>query len=235
MSLHPMRDAIVAGPGTVSVWEMGEAAGNLADSADANPATTVVAGVRGEPALPPNGEGASMKLRSGSGEHADVPHAANLNVGDVFTIGAWVKLIALGAIGTVMSKGAGAWQLRISAANQLHLNKNNFGTVLTETGVLDLAAHWLVCAKNAGVSCKLWVDGVDLSGAITPFTMVNTVDPLGLGERTAFGDERINAWEQDAFISNAAWAQADVDTIWATRNTAPTSGAHELPLLGVGT
>src|SRR5207244_6532746 len=84
-----------------------------------------------------------------------VPHSASLNVGDRFSIEAWVKRGAVG--GTVnqviASKQSGAWALLFNTSNRLVLRKAGFADVLTSTvTVTDAGWHYVVATKDGGTS-----------------------------------------------------------------------------------
>src|SRR5205807_8936000 len=87
----PYSQAISSTPGVVSYWRLGEATGSTAcDSAGSNPGTYQSGTMLGQPGALVNDPDAAVHLNGTSG-WVSVPAANSLNVGDRFTIEAWVR------------------------------------------------------------------------------------------------------------------------------------------------
>lgn len=182
-------------------WRLGEAAGGFADSsANANTGaanggmTRAVAGdILGDvdPAVTLNGTTGFISV---------VDHAT-LDLGDgPFTLEARIKKAADGTFMSIIAKGVGAYQLRMADDNTLQLLRENIGVILSSTiTITGTGWHHVVATKN-GATSVLYIDGVDVSGAITDSTMVNTGDSLHIGRRVAAADEYFNGTIDEAVV-----------------------------------
>ena len=111
--------AITATPGLVSYWRLGESSGtNACDSYGPNAGTYqggFTLGATGAIAGDPD---TAVRLDGSSG-YVNVPHSSSLDVGDSFTIEAWVKRNSFGAPSyqAIASQGANAWLLAFNCFN----------------------------------------------------------------------------------------------------------------------
>src|SRR5207247_785066 len=79
-------------------------------------------------------------------------------------------------------KGEGSYSLRLSGAGQLLLRRNSVATVTTSTQAITDTSSWHhVAATLAGSVAHLYLDGVDVTGSVTPQTMADTTTPLSIG------------------------------------------------------
>src|SRR5205085_545084 len=122
--------------GLVSYWRLGEASGTTAcDSYGANAGTYQggftlgrVGAIAGDPDTAAELDGVSGTV--------SVPHSTSLDVGDSFTVEAWVKRSSFGApdYQAIASQGANAWLLAFNAANRLVLRQAKVGPGLLHDG-----------------------------------------------------------------------------------------------------
>lgn len=133
--------------------------------------------------------GNSAATFDGTTQYLTVPDHATLDVGDTFTLEAWVMRAANGTDHVIVDKGAAggvAPLLRISAAGTLQLARGDLAAVLvssTITITADGSWHHAVATKS-GSTVKLYVDGVDVTGVVTNYTFTNTTSALAVGRRT---------------------------------------------------
>jgi hypothetical protein len=113
---------------------------------------------------------------------AVAPDATALDVGDVFSLEAWVKR-ADNATGmqTIATKGSGTFKWGFKN-NQIGLFQSNGTTIVqSTTSQTDMTAfHHYVVTKN-GATVKLYVDGVDVTGTVTNATLTDNGSALYIG------------------------------------------------------
>src|SRR5579884_3058543 len=127
--------AIAGTSGVISYWRLGDPAGSTTacDSVGSNPGTY-------ETGASPGASGAFAGTTStsfnGTSGYVSVPNSSSLNVGDTFTVEAWVKRGSVSTTGNqvIASKQTGAWALMFNPANQLVLHAGGTNT--------DLAWSW---------------------------------------------------------------------------------------------
>src|SRR5918912_1725866 len=197
-------NAITATGGLVSYWRLGESSGTAAwDSWGSNAggcqggyALGRLGAIAGEPNTAVGLDGASGTV--------SVPHSSSLDVGDTFTIEAWVKRNAFGAPAyqAIASQGANAWLLAFSSGNRLVLRKATVGDLVNSTTTVTDTAWHHVAATKSGTSVHLYIDGVDRTGSVTNRTMANNTIPLTIGQSS--GTSYWNGTLDEVALYNAA-------------------------------
>ena len=174
--------ATVLADAPAAYWRLGETAGTVAVAAAGtlngsylgNPLLGRPGALRGDPNL-------AVSL-NGTSSYIAVPDAAKLDTGDVVTLELWVKRAKIGTSQGLLSKGTGAYQLYMTALNEVALHKAGNGAIarssvrLTDT----TAFHHIAVTKNAAAT-RIYLDGVDRTSAATNRTLVNTATGLAIG------------------------------------------------------
>ncbi len=232
------QDVILAEASLAAYWRLGETSGtSAADSKGTNTGTytgTYTLGAAGVIRGDPN----KALTVSGAG-YVSVPAAAALNLGDVFSLEAWVRhpnpTGFNGLVQSIVDKGALAYFMRLqgtATGAQLQLRINSNATVaFASKEITDTAGHHVVATKN-GATVKLYLDGVDVTGTTAAATAVNSTfalaigtDDLGNGGPTDF----LNATVDEVAVYNTALGSAAVVSHF---NVGRAQSA--LPLVGVG-
>lgn len=195
-------------------WRMDEASGNPADSSGNSHAVTSVTGtptysVAG--AL--SGEPASTAISIPQFGSMSVPDHADFDLGDVFTIEAWVKRISLTADDyQIVSKGANAYAFRINSANQLELLQSTFASLATSTATITdtTTFHHCVVTKN-GSARHLYLDSVDVTDTLpSDFTCVDNAIALNFANDPSSGGENNGGVFDEIAIYPTALSAANV-------------------------
>lgn len=131
-----------------------------------------------------------------------------LNLGDVFTLEAWIRRGSLGEQVIVQKQGSGAYQMDISPTNRLRLVRAGILVIVESTiQILDLVnPHHVVATKN-GVDVHLYIDGVDVTGTVTNQTFTNTASSLVIGRGIGL---RFNGVIDEVALYATALAPANV-------------------------
>lgn len=177
---------VSATAGLVGYWRLGESSGTVACDSTANHDNgTYLGGVTlGVPGAISGDPDTAVALNGTTGQ-VSVPSASSLNVGDNFTIEAWVKR---GASKTesnevIASKQEGLLVLMFNEADQLTLRRSTYGNIATaNVATTDTTSwHYVVATKN-GASVHLYLDGTDVTGTVANQTMTNNTEPLVIGQ-----------------------------------------------------
>jgi archaellin len=169
----------------VLYWRLGESAGTIAEDATSNNRdgtynNTPTLGVPGALAGDAN---TAVSFASASSETVSRADEAALDLGDVWTLEAWVKMAATGsgAQRGIVSKGTAAYYMRINSSDKLEALRSQSISLCTATvAITDTNWHHVVATKN-GTTVKLYLDGVDVSGPVTNQTCTNTTASLWVG------------------------------------------------------
>src|SRR5256714_7127666 len=176
-------NGVTATAGLVSYWRLGEASGTSAcDSWGSNAGTYQGGYTLGRLGALAGDSNTAVAL-DGSTGLVSVPHSSSLDVGDAFTVEAWVKRARFGAQAyeTVASQQANAWLLAFDQSNRLVLRQAKVGDLVYSTrSVADTNWHYVAVTKN-GASVHLYLDGADVTGTVTNRTMLNNTLPLSIG------------------------------------------------------
>ncbi len=174
-------------PGLVGYWRLGESSGTVAcDSTGQDNGAYLGGFTLGVPGAIPGDPDTAVSVNGSSGQMS-VPSSAALNVGDSFTIEAWVKRgdSKTGSNETIASKQDGAWVLMFNESDRLTLRRSTVGNVAAATvPTTDTTAWHYVAATKNGASVHLYLDGVDVTGTVTNQTMENNSQPLVIGQST---------------------------------------------------
>lgn len=163
---------------------LGETAGSYGDSStNANAgALTGVASTRGAASLIP-GDPADLAITfSGAGSNYVLfpDHAAYRAVSDVVTLEGWISTSAA-VNGSIVSFGDNGAYIRISAAGALQFLKSQVAVIGTTTQTYaDGHGHHMVVTKN-GATVKFYVDGADVTPAITNATFLSRTSGIIVG------------------------------------------------------
>jgi hypothetical protein len=168
-------DALVLAFSPGCYWRMGEASGNLADSAPTP--DNDIATKHGSPTYGVTGAIAgdadkAISLAGNAADYFEVANSASVDTGDVFSIVAWIKKAANGSLMTIAARPAQGFELDIDTANKLHLAKSWSGTVaLSTTTITDTNWHQVAATKN-GATVHLYIDSVDVTDPVNPSTVI---------------------------------------------------------------
>ena len=195
-------NAVTGTSGLVGYWRLGEASGTAAcDSSSANGTGAYQGGfLLGTPGALAGDPNTATTLNGSTG-WVRVPDSSALDVGDNFSVEAWVKRGSTGGTANqvVASKQAGAWVLMFSPANELVLRQSGVDDVAyskSGSGLSDTTAWHYVAATKTGSSIHLYIDGTDVTGYVSNLTMSNNTNPLAIGQS-----------------SGSAWFKGGVDEV----------------------
>jgi len=149
----------------------------------------------------------------GVDDHVEVPDSNSLDTGDIFTQALWFKRSSIsGAVEVLFDKGAGSSSFAIDTDNSIMLCKDNFGCLVSTTiSITDTGWHHAVVTKN-GSTIKLYIDGVDYTGAVTNQTIVNTTSVFFISGPS--GEFPFNGSIDDVRIYNRALSASEVSRLY---------------------
>jgi DNA-binding beta-propeller fold protein YncE len=205
--------AVSSTPGLVGYWRLGESSGTVACDFTANHDNgTYLGGVTlGTPGAISGDPDTALTLNGTTGQ-VSVPSASSLNVGDNFTIEAWVKRGAskTGSNEVIASKQEGSWALMFNEADQLTLRRSTYGNIATaNVATTDTTGwHYAVATKN-GSSIHLYLDGTDVTGTIANQTMTNNTEPLAIGQSS--GSANLKGSIDEVALYNTALTPTQIE------------------------
>jgi hypothetical protein len=145
----------------VGYWRLGEASGTTADNAQGTSARdglyvgTPTLGAAG--ALNSDSDKAIGPL-DGTSQYVRIDHSTAFNLGNTWSIEAWVSRGSTGAYRIIASKGTGAYELSLDTDGTLTLRQANTGIMLATVAAIGTGWHHVVGTKN-GSTLALYVDG----------------------------------------------------------------------------
>ncbi|MFL5912917.1 MAG: LamG-like jellyroll fold domain-containing protein, partial [Gaiellaceae bacterium] len=191
--------------GLLGYWRLGERSGATAcDSSGQNPGSYLGGFTLAQPGAI-NGDSDTGTTFNGTTGWVSVPAMSSLNTGDTFTFEGWVKRGTTGGTSNqvIASKQGSAWTLLFNTANKLVL-QSGATTIATSTGsVADTTSWHHVAVTKSGSSVHLFVDGTDVTGAVTNVTLANSTSPLAFGQSGGSANW-LNGTLDDVALYNAA-------------------------------
>lgn len=166
-------------------WRMDESSGQITDSSGNSHDSTTI---NGSPTYSQPGalasDPSSTSILFAPDESFEIPDHADFDLGDTFTLEAWVQLGATGESYTIFDKGANAYNLFVyDVDGQLHLERNGVATLAksTDTFPVDSSFHHVVATKD-GSTIAIYLDGEDVTSAGTNSTCTDTAVNLFIGD-----------------------------------------------------
>lgn len=201
------RENEVAPTTTLIDWSGNERNGTLVNS----PIRQVSGGPSGSNAITFNG----------TSQYASIPDSSLIDFGDTMTYELWFKRTAVQKVvtETLIQKGSNAVKVVIQSNAKILARVPSAGNLFESTiAIEDTNWHHLVFTKS-GVTSKLYIDGVDRTGAVTNFTASNTTSPLILGaEGEAGTEEWFNGKLDEVAVYPIALSEARVKAHYENRN-----------------
>lgn len=160
-------------------WRLDDAATPAVDIANAHNGV-VTAGTFGvTPSATADGD--TAMTFNGTTSVITVPTAASLHPGDTFSIEAWFKTTAIAGAELVDSGAANDYQLGITGAGKLFAQKRGVATIMTSTGAYNDGVWHHVVWTKATTTNHLYVDGVDVTPAVTNAAIVGGATSITIG------------------------------------------------------
>ncbi len=213
----PYKEAVLATSGLVSLWPLDESSGNALDGKGSNNGLPKnEAGLtRAQTSLLPNGEGKSCKFTSASSGYFELPDTASLDVGDVFSIEAWVKPNASASDRQIFGGPTNGPTLWLFGTTEiLDLSKRATASLVrSSSGISTAAASHVVATKN-GETRKMYVNGVDVSSLIGNATVEKPAGAYYLG-KDGPGTNYFNGTMQFVGLYSADLSKATVEAHYA--------------------
>lgn len=187
---------VVVADSPVSFWLLGEAssASPAADVMGLNPGSY---GGSGTTFLQTGPVGISTAILLNGSGWMEVPDHASLDLGDgPLSVECWFKTTdtdfnLLGSKGdTAGNASFTTYVLPNASSNKVRCDKEGSSTIVdtTSTGLNDGVWHHYVYTKN-GAANKAYIDGADVTGAVTNATLNSNNEKLGWGTRFINGAE----------------------------------------------
>ena len=218
--------------GLMGYWRLGESSGTTAcDSTTQQNNGTYSGGFTlGAPGALQADPATAVSFDGLSGQMS-VPAASSLNVGDTFSIEAWVERgrSGTGSNEVIASKQNNAWVLMFNESDRLALRQSTVGEVATANVATTDTGNWhyAVATKN-GSSVHLYLDGVDVTGSVANHTMANSSQPLVVGQST--GTAYLKGSVEEVALYKTALSAAQV----AEHYSAGINSQHDPVLATVG-
>jgi acid phosphatase type 7 len=218
---------VASTPGLVGYWRLGERSGTLACDYTGHDNGAYQGGVTlGLPGAIGQDPDTAIGLDGSTGQ-VSVPASSTLNVGDAFSIEAWVKRgnSKTGSNQTIASKQDGSWVLMFNESDRLTLRRSTVGNLASATVATTDTTTWhYVAATKNGSSVHLYVDGTDVTGTLTNQTMANNNLPLAIGQST--GTAYLKGTIDEAALYNTALTPTQITQHYTTGTgpPAPPSG-----------
>ena len=180
------NDVILATPGLVAYWRLGEASGLPQDSKGTNHATVV----GGTPTYGvPGAVDGDNAIEFDPGDWFIIPDASALDVGNFpWTIEIWMKRLA--NTQNVPFSKANQFELIWDGSNRLYLGNQSTANVWTTRAITDTNWHHYVFTRpdNANNTNRVYIDGVDDTSTSTGSAYAVNAAPLTLGGRGSLLD-----------------------------------------------
>lgn len=204
-------EATVLADSPVAYWRLGESSGTAAaDETGTNAGTYQNTPTLGEAGAITGDADTSVRFTAASSEYVSVNDHASLDVGDVFTLEAWVKRASNGTAHQILSKGVNGYELLLTSTNIVWFNQQEVAVLATSSVTVTADGNWhhIVATKN-GATRKVYVDGVDVTTGGGNSTVTNTATELNIGRKTN-GIQPFDGWIDEVAVYPTALSAARV-------------------------
>ena len=215
MSLEPYAEAVLARR-PVAYWRCGEASGDLADSsgngntmADAGTPTYGAAGaIRGD-------GNTAVSLPQAAATYFQAPNSATLDVADIFSIVAWIKVTTIGLQQTILCRPTNGYDFRVDATGHLNLTKTFVASIVNSTTTMVAGAYYMVAVTKTGATVNLYINGVDVTGTVTNATIVANAGITRAGLNAQNGALPFGGSVDEVALWAVALSVADIAALYA--------------------
>jgi phage baseplate assembly protein W len=160
----PYKEAQLATAGLTSLWPLDETEGTSAiDAKSGFSGVYKEAPALGQASILPNGEGKSVKL-NGTSQYITVADHEALRHADVFSLEGWIYPEAFG--GDVFSTSHNG-SVEVRAEEKFVLLQKEIAALVTATTKMTAATGYHLAITKNGATSKLYLTGVDVTGAVT--------------------------------------------------------------------
>jgi len=222
-------DALVLALSPGCYWRMGEASGNLADSAPTP--DNDIATKHGSPTYGVTGAiygdaDKAISLAGNAADYFEVANSASVNTGDVFSIVAWIKKAANGVDMTIISRPASGYLFMFGSDNLLALYRTGdaFPNIASTVAITDTNWHMVAVTKNDGLSLRIYIDGIDVSGVPSYNAIVANGGVVQIGRNVAAGNKPWNGSLDEIAVFPTALTAANITTLYTAGTAAPVPG-----------
>lgn len=209
-------------------YRLGQTTSTMTDSSGSGLAGTVVGSPeRGITGLLTGDADSAIKFNAANQEVSRA-HNALLNVADTFTFEAWIKVTAIaGGQHCICFKIGGSnttAKFVVLAEGKLQLRVPGKANIITGKTVLVAGVIYHVVVVKSGSTRKLYVNGVDDTGALEEFTCKNNEGTLHLGVEEPGEGENFNGVLDEFAYYSTALSEARVKAHYEAGLAAPSLG-----------
>lgn len=211
----PYSQAVAGTGGLVGYWRLGDSGGSVAcDTLGSDPGAYSGAVALGQPGALASDAGTSVAFDGVSGEMSVAADSA-LEVGDSFSVEAWVKRSSPGSSGdqTVFSDG-GSWSVAFDSRDHLVLLDGSTPIASSAATVSSTSAWHYVAVTKSGATVHLYLDGKDVTGNIANQTLAAVNGPLQIAADGSSGF--LDGSIQEVALYTQALTTTEVGSHYAT-------------------
>ena len=162
-----------------------------------------------------SGHGNALSF-DGVNDKATMDASGTLAVGDTFTFEAWIKPTALPSNTNLSFWGSGPGGPNAFLYNaKATLSKDSSGEIAKSTSSLTVGQWAHVALTKNGSTTKLYIDGQDVTGTVTNYTMAVVNTGMTLASNGTAANKWFNGVMDDVRIYNRALGKSE---IWADRD-----------------
>lgn len=162
---------------------------------------------------------------NGTNQYLEIPNAATMDYGDVFTYALWIKRpgSSANAYEILVSKGPTApvfliegTRSAVADRDKLRLCKWGSGCLMFSAAkITDTDWHHVAVTKN-GADARMYIDGVESSGTLVNQTMQNNDHVIRIGEEVNGSSDPFMGEIDDVRIYNRALTGADIAALYSS-------------------
>lgn len=207
-------------------WKLDETSGTSMADTSGNSLTGTLTTVSGTgPAVNQTGlvtVGKSCTMASGLNRgYVYVSDNALLDVGDTFTLEAWINLNAVGADQAIIDKGLNGYYMRVGSTNHLELIKSGVALIVTSTNTFSVSTTYHCVITKSGATVLQYVNGADVTGTVSNQTIVDGTKKMFIGYDNSLGDgagsQRMQGNLDEVAVYGTALSAARVAAHYAAR------------------
>lgn len=187
--------------------------GNTVDQAYGNNATANGGALIDQAALRTltgNQDDGALEL-DGVDDYFSIPSAPQLDVGDRFSVEAWVNLDSFTGNPRIFTKGGLSYEFTINSVGEVRLQVAQTAVMMAHSSLLlsTGTTYHLVAVKNGPVR-KIYIDGVDVTMLDTNETIVDNTNALVIGRLNGSPSNWLNGRVDEPALYNYPLSHAEV-------------------------
>jgi phytoene dehydrogenase-like protein len=175
----------------------------------------------------------AVRFTAAQSEYASVANNTALDLGNTFTIVAWVKRADALDLQTIVTKGDDAYALQFEFSNKPTLTRPGVAHIVSTADPIDDTNWHMIAVTKSGATARMFVDGVEDTVPQGSSTLTNNTNALEIGRWHGGGSGQLNGTLDEIALFKTALTPTQIADLYTAGTTAAGAPVSVLLLGGM--